>query len=316
MFLLTGTVNDKDYNGEVLTGSQMEKIFNLKAKGIIYFEHHTSKVRFSNTQKESVSAIGRLYPSVFQGSYKGNTLEIRFYEGKTGTGEKTVYSPKDVTILNYKTRDAVNADVRKDFCIYLMLHPRNADSPIMPLKRQKDMSFQIYDERREGKEALKAQTKVMDLQGKLRDLFEKDPNRLIAIAYSVKLKGVKVTANSTADEVFAQLYSAANREPDALAQYINDNKNYVAGVFRLALVNGTLKQSKTANGSIEFAFNDGSVLIRAPKDADAADFAINYLNENFDRYSVKFLGEGKRKYNKKNEPSDTPNQLQQPDGEQ
>lgn len=312
MFLLTGTVNDKDYNAEVLTGAQMEKIFGVKAKGIVYFEHHPSQVRFSRTQQEEVAAAGRQMPSVFQGSYQGNTIEVRFYEGKQGSGDKAVYSPKNVTILNYRKRDAVNADLRKDLCLFLMLHPRCADSKIQPLNRSKVQTFMIYDERREGKEALLLQTKIMNLQGRLRDMFEKDPQRLIAIAYAVKVKGMKVTSKSTPEEVFAQLYAAANREPDAIEQYLNDNKNYVAGVLRLALVNGTLKQSKTSNGSVEFTFSDGSVLVRAPKDSDASDFAINYLNENFDRYAVRFLGEPKQK-RKKNEPTDASGDVQQPD---
>lgn len=293
MFLLTGAPAGKFYNEEAVSAQEMIKLFpEIKAflaDNAVVFDPLPKTIK---TKKGvTVYRLAMQTATMFTGTYKGQSITIRYYKTRTGSKDKARYAPTHVPFMG-KRREIILQDRDLDLAVFFLLHPCHSLSPMAKKTAEAYMAINQAEIDRKGVENANM---VARLLSAIQSDYQKNPFGLMVKAYGIKIQN-KYILPMTKHEIgraFVALNRAAMENPEKFSVDYSDTRTSGDGLVRYALAVRALR-IKAVGGRRSVVWNDGTPFVNIPTSENEASWMAAYVARNiedlYDVFKHKILG--------------------------
>ena len=260
MLHLTGFVDNKEYTDTPMKAEELLSLFNspldLKRKDAV-FTLLKNRTKNDPVNKRIRHQRVRQFNPLIEGTYKGNFVQIRYFERKRKDGNNNdVYYPPRVKHIGIEMK--MKTAQHKEVIAFLALHGACKDSPIQTVATQQ---YEITDKQRQAREALNRETMLARLIVNVKDAPK---SQIYRLAHALSLSGrdslgnrhtklsVTNVSSSSIDQLRADLIRIAKILPKEFAAAFKDQEILLRGMIKEALDKGVLEQHNMGGGVVSW----------------------------------------------------------------
>jgi len=288
MLSVTGTYKGEPVEDKIVPAKELIEYFKLpvdpKKQARVQFEldKKSKGVIAKNLAdgKERYSPRGMMKPLI-NGSYEGDSIEIRYYERKSQRGKNTVYSPNRVHFSG--KRMGIDTNQNLEQAVFFMLHPWCVDSPVR--RRNAIGRYRLYSAEAAGH----AKIKEVEKFSRVREMILKatDAQALrVAKALSHKSRLIAKDETNYPSTAKAALLMLAQRKPDAVQGAFGSPEMEVIGTAMQAQDDGLIEMSPNRMGRNAWFYKDGGEIVSVPKGKPVFNELVKHLQDpgEFERF--------------------------------
>lgn len=297
-FLVSGTVNDRTFDNEVVQGKALAKHFGVEFKDrVLTFRMAGAFQRFDHLNQIQRNAPGFLLNPAISGTFKGEEVSLRYF-----TQRRNVSKGKDRVATELLTPHRVSdfrspelqlfVDEEYDLALFFWLSDKHSKSP---LRKGGEAYYEHYSRTEDAKAANARTDAFIDIFMSLKELTKE---QLIIKAKGIVIKGDRISMgrDMSHGELVRALADFAMKHqaefPDAFRSHLTEFN----GTIEVAISMGVILQSKV-NGQDAWVFGDRYggetiAIVRGGRDMKAAlrDEINKKFAELFDKISKAVAG--------------------------
>jgi hypothetical protein len=230
--------------------------------------------------EERYSPRGMMKPLI-NGSFKGDTIEIRYYERKSQRGKNTTYSPSRVHFTG--KRMGLDVEQNLEQAVFFLLHPWCVDSPVR--RRNSIGRYRIYSAEAAGK----AKIAEVEKFSMVRDMILKATDeQALRVAKAISYKSQHIAKDETdfPSTAKAALLILAQKQPGVVQSAFSSPEMEVIGAAMQAQDDGVIEMSPNKMGRNAWFYANGSEIVSVPKGKPVFNELVKHLQNpgEFERF--------------------------------
>lgn len=235
MLEITGEINGKIYNSQIVSADELCDMFNIDLPQSLHLEANRvtrKKDRFG--QERSLNNINAV--SNIVGMYNGSQINIRYYTSKVDRDNSTKYIPRNVKIGLPDT--VYNTTENKELAVFSILYPACEQSPLRNNRRK---LYKVKDKDREADSIISEKLMLRKIEDKV--LMENNISLLRRIAYGLKIERKKVPnpKDLSINQLKAELLKLFKLNPKEFSNKFDDVTVKIEGLIQEAKIANVIR---------------------------------------------------------------------------
>lgn len=283
MFSITGTINGKTYNEEIISAEELADFFDLPVKkdDKNHFRVHASATSIDLATGKPRGALTVKIPTLISGRQGNNSFIIQYFQNRTWHEVRKAYTyqPRKLALNGMNHVFAPDA---YEQAVLACLSPICATSPFTRRRQQ----FEWTDPSKEARQRIKEER----MRTKYRDLILNDHEAIInAVARGYRHQGHKIPNSklSTSDDARYALLQELDKFPKSVADAYGNPEVRLLGSLQAAIDHKQIIGIDQGNNQRQWVFSDdhGGGIIGKTNGPDHFAGLVQIFTTTGDRYS-------------------------------
>lgn len=286
-FIVSGTIGERNFNGETVSGKELAKLLGVDFTGerLVTFKMTGQFKKFDHLNQMERNSPGFLLNPNIHGSYKGSQVSIRYFERETTTLRGKDQTPVRILtphrITDFRSAELhLLAEEEFDKAVLFWIHNKHKNSPLAGPNSQ--AYYESYSKQAEARLENEQTDMFVEVFLKLKELSRE---QLLIKARGITIKGSRVAVGKdmSKDELVRAIANFAINHKRDFTEAFNSELTDFKGVVECATDMGLIFVTKV-NGQDAWVFSQeagGEVIAHTKGATDPKSVLFDEVNRRF-----------------------------------